>query len=142
MAMSMTIHATCIAIGDKGVLIEGESGSGKSDLALRMIDRGATLVSDDYTELAVSGERLIARPPSTIAGRIEVRGIGIVSVVHRHEIPVDLVVTLSEAPPRMPELAIVRQFLGIDIPQAVLDPRLPSAPIKVELALSRHILAA
>jgi serine kinase of HPr protein (carbohydrate metabolism regulator) len=61
--MSETVHATCVAIDGRGILIRGRSGAGKSDLALRLIDRGARLVSDDYTILAASGGRLRAAAP-------------------------------------------------------------------------------
>jgi serine kinase of HPr protein (carbohydrate metabolism regulator) len=80
-AKPSTIHATCVAIGGQGVLIMGPSGIGKSDLALRLIDRGATLVSDDYTEIELVEGALTGRPPATIAGKIEVRGVGIVTMV-------------------------------------------------------------
>ena len=67
---SETLHASCVAIDGRAVLIEGRPGSGKSDLALRLIDRGAKLVSDDYTVLVRERDRLFAQPPATIAGKI------------------------------------------------------------------------
>ena len=68
-----TIHASCVALGEQAILLTGPSGSGKSDLALRLLDRGAILVSDDYTVLTANRGRVVATAPATIAGRIEVR---------------------------------------------------------------------
>lgn len=136
--MSQTIHASTVAIGGHAVLIEGPSGAGKSDLALRLIDRGAMLVSDDYTVLSASQDGLLASPPATIAGRMEVRGIGIVSMAHVEPIAVALLVRLAEQVERLPETES-RSFEGVSVPAIALDPREASAPIKVELAL-RHLL--
>jgi len=86
------LHATTVAIDGLAVLIEGRSGSGKSDLALRLIDRGATLVSDDQTLVMRAGKMLRARAPATIAGRLEVRGIGILGFAHVDDVPVGLLV--------------------------------------------------
>src|SRR3546814_14236208 len=72
-----TVHATTVALDGTGVLLRGPAGSGKSDLALRLIDQGARLVADDRTALALEGGRIIARAPETIAGRTEVRGLEI-----------------------------------------------------------------
>lgn len=133
-----TIHASCVAIGDAGVLIEGPSGSGKSDLALRLIDRGAILVSDDYTDLFRNDGRLTARAPATIAGQIEVRAIGIETLPHRHEVDVALVVRASATPPRMPPDALSVDHAGGVVPMIELALLEPSAPIKVERALARQ----
>ena len=69
-----------MAIDGRAVLIAGPSGAGKSDLALRLIDRGFTLVSDDQTIVKRDGDRLLASAPPTIAGKLEIRGIGIVDM--------------------------------------------------------------
>ncbi|RMB55203.1 Hpr(Ser) kinase/phosphatase [Sphingomonas sp. PP-CE-3A-406] len=128
------LHATSVAIDGVAVLIEGASGSGKSDLALRLIDRGATLVSDDQTLVVRAGKLLLARAPATIAGRIEVRGIGIVALPHVDDVPVGLLVRVDGAVERMPERR-ARKIAGIDVRQFAVDPFHASAPIKVELAL-------
>lgn len=133
-----TIHASTVAIDGVAVMILGASGAGKSDLALRLIDRGARLVADDYTALDVSGDRLLASAPPTIAGRIEVRGIGIVPCPHVDGVPVALAVRIDPAPVRMP-LRATLTFAGVAVRCVALDPHLPSAPIAVELAL-RHDL--
>lgn len=132
---SETIHASCVAIGGRGVLIEGASGDGKSDLALRLIDRGAVLVADDYTACRRHEGALLAAPPETIAGRIEVRGLGVLEMAHVAPVPVALLIAIVDAPPRMPEGFRSRRIAGVDVPELDLAALQPSAPIKVELAL-------
>ena len=133
--MSVTVHATTVTIGDRAVLLMGESGAGKSDLALRLIDRGARLVSDDYTRLDDEGGVLVARSPATIAGKLEIRGIGIVAVPHEAQACVALAVRLG-AEERMPEPATL-VLAGVAVPQVTIDPRAPSAPIKIEWMMER-----
>lgn len=138
--MSGRVHGTAVAIGEAGVLILGASGSGKSDLALRLIDRGAVLIADDYVEVAKAGERLRLSPPSTIAGRIEVRELGIVALPWRRDVALALVVDLDAERFRLPE-PHVHAIEGIAVPRIAIDPRPASAPIKVELALNGEIAA-
>ena len=133
-----TLHVSSIAIDGRAVLIEGESGAGKSDLALRLIDRGATLISDDYTLLQRAGNELIASPPDTIACQIEVRGLGVLPMPYVEKIPVALLVRLTDAPERLPLEEEVRRIAGVDIREVAIDARTASAAIKVELAL-RHL---
>lgn len=133
-----TIHASTVSIGGRGVMLLGPSGSGKSDLALRLIDRGALLVSDDYTHIARSGSQLMASAPSTIAGRLEVRSLGIIPVDHIDDVAVALAVRLQHDSERMPERQ-VEHFLGVPVRLLFLDPRPASAPLVVEHAL-RHDL--
>jgi len=132
---SETLHASCVAIGGRAVLIEGLSGAGKSDLALRLIDRGGVLVSDDYTLVRRMGTRLIASAPATIAGKIEIRGLGIVAMSHQDDLPVALIVGLGEPVERMPDIDQSRTIAGIKVPHVVLPAIDASTPIKVELAL-------
>ena len=132
------LHATTVAIGGRGVMITGASGAGKSDLALRLIDRGAVLVSDDYTLLNRSDGLLLASAPATIAGQIEVRGVGILPLRHAGPISVAMIVRLARDVERLPE-PMTRLIAGVSIPEIAVDPREHSAPIKVELAL-RHLL--
>jgi serine kinase of HPr protein (carbohydrate metabolism regulator) len=132
---SATLHATTVSIKGRAVLIEGVSGAGKSDLALRLVDRGAILVSDDYSHVQRRDGRIIASPPATIAGKIEVRGLGIIDMPHAVEAPVALIVILGEPAARLPEPGEARSLLGLDIPLLALDGREASAPIKVEMAL-------
>ena len=130
----MLLHGTCVGIGGRGVLIAGPSGSGKSDLALRLIDRGAVLVADDQVRLTAMDGRLLATVPDTIAGKIEARGIGIVEMAHQSPMPVWLLVDLVGAVERMPE-RVTRELLGVRIPAVALNPFEASAPVKVGLAL-------
>ena len=119
------------------MLIVGPSGSGKSDLALRLIDRGAMLVSDDYTALEARGGRVIASPPANIAGRIEIRGVGITEQPCAAEAPVALLVEGGGTPERMPEPR-ERRLCGIILPEVTLSLLEASAPLKVEAALHIH----
>jgi serine kinase of HPr protein (carbohydrate metabolism regulator) len=128
------IHASCVAIGGQAVLLAGRSGAGKSDLALRLIDRGAVLVSDDYSEVRRRSGRLHASPPARLAGKIEVRGVGIVEMPHVPEAEVALFVDLDAPVVRMPEPA-TRRLAGVEVPLATLAALEASAPIKVELLL-------
>jgi len=139
------IHANCVAIGDHAVLIIGPSGSGKSDLSLRLIDRGAILVSDDYTRLHrddATGS-IIARPPATIAGRMEVRGLGILAMPYREQAPVALVVALAaEGEPPIERLPLAQQghaLCGQIISLVRLNAMESSAPIKLEYAFRASI---
>jgi serine kinase of HPr protein (carbohydrate metabolism regulator) len=135
-AGSETIHATCIALDGRGILLCGVPGSGKSDLALRLLDRGAKLVSDDYTVLKRRGEQLVASAPANIAGKIEVRGIGIVAWPAISEAPVFLCLALDQPVERMPEeKPDQRAWLGISVPLIALNALEPSAPLKAELAV-------
>jgi serine kinase of HPr protein (carbohydrate metabolism regulator) len=135
--VTATIHATCVAIGTRGVLLTGPSGAGKSDLAMRLIDRGAVLVADDYTLISQEDGVLIARSPATIAGRMEVRGIGIVARPSRAEAAVSLAVVLADEDERMPEPRTI-VLAGVTVPEIVIDPRWPSAPIKIEWVLAEQ----
>src|SRR5256885_2398180 len=87
-------HGTAVALEGEGVLLRGPSGCGKSDLALRLIDQGARLVADDQTELYIDGNDISMTAPVTIAGRIEVRGLGILNVPYLAHAPLRVVVDL------------------------------------------------
>jgi serine kinase of HPr protein (carbohydrate metabolism regulator) len=130
------IHATCVAIDGSGVLLRGPPGSGKSDLALRLIDGGAALVADDQVVLTTEDGGLIARPPDSIAGRLEVRGVGIETVAAVERAIVALVIDL--VPPgqvdRLPAPACCR-LLGVSMPRFDLAPFEASAPAKVRVAV-------
>ncbi len=134
---SETVHATSVAFGGHAVLILGPSGSGKSDLALRLFDRGFTLVSDDQTIVHRVRHRLIASAPATIRGRMEVRGIGIIEVEAAHDTEITLAVELTSDVPRMPDAGLERRFLGVAVPLVRLDATSASTPAKIALALAR-----
>ncbi len=133
---AVTLHATTVAIGGRGVVIAGASGRGKSDLALRLIDRGAVLVSDDYTLLSRVGDDVLARAPDTIAGKLEVRHLGILTLEAATDVPICLVVDLDAPPERMPPEGSTRLIAGLPVPVIALAGLEPSAPIKVERALT------
>ena len=130
-------HATAVAISGAGVMICGKSGSGKSDLALRLIDRGATLISDDYVHIRRTGGNLLLSPPANLAGKLEVRSLGILERDHLSGIALKMVVNLKENPDRFPMDKQVMNLLGISIPFCTLDAMESSAAIKAELALQR-----
>ena len=134
---SENLHASTVALDGRAVLICGPSGSGKSDLALRLLDRGFTLVSDDRTILSKQGDMIIATAPETIKGKLEVRGVGIVDMEMMSNMPVALVVELTSNIQRMPDDSRERLILGAGIPLINVDATTASAASKVELALDR-----
>ena len=133
----LRVHGTSVAIGGDGILLRGPSGSGKSDLALRLIDAGARLVSNDQTELARVGDVVIMQAPQTIAGRIEVRGVGILRVPTAAQAPLRLVVDLV-APDRVERLPEPQfcEVLQRSIPLLALAPFEASTPAKIRFALA------
>lgn len=132
----LLLHATAVAIDGRAVLLRGASGSGKSDLALRLIDAGARLVADDQSELCREGDSIIVRAPATIAGLIEVRGIGIMRLEALAEAPVALIVDLvaSEEIERLPA-RLSEAVLGLTLPLIRVTPFDASAAAKLRLAL-------
>jgi serine kinase of HPr protein (carbohydrate metabolism regulator) len=134
---SENLHASTVAREGRAVLISGPSGSGKSDLALRMLDRGFTLVSDDRTIIRKEGERLLASAPGTIKGKLEIRGVGIVEMESTDNVPVAMVVELRSDIERFPDDGLERLILGTAIPLISVDATTASAPSKVAVALDR-----
>jgi hypothetical protein len=138
MSDPVNIHASCVAIGNKGVLLLGKSGAGKSDLALRLIDGGAKLVADDRTLLFARNGALHAQAPAAIRGLLEIRGVGIVELPVRRQVRLALAVMLGREAERLPR----PQFwagpasLRMNLPQIALNARYASAPAKVRAALS------
>jgi HPr kinase/phosphorylase len=142
------VHGTSIRLGGHGLLITGAPGSGKSDLALRLIDQpgcstgrepmSARLVADDQVLIVRRGDRLLASPPPSLAGLLEIRGLGIVPLDHEPEAELHLAVRLAAAREieRLPELfGSAFTLLGIALPEVVLDPREASAPAKLRCAV-------
>ena len=134
---SETIHATSVALDGRAVLITGPSGAGKSDLALRLIDRGFTLVSEDQTIVRRDGDRLLASAPSTITGKLEVRGIGIVDMETVSDVPIALLAEITGEFARLPDESRERVILGVPVPLVSLDAMTASAQAKVAVALNK-----
>jgi serine kinase of HPr protein (carbohydrate metabolism regulator) len=132
---SETVHASAVAIAGRAVLIGGRSGHGKSDLALRLIDRGARLISDDYTFVRRIEGRAIASAPPTIIGKIEIRGVGLVELETEQDVPVALYIDLDATPERLPESGGALMLAGVSIPTVAMNGLEGSAPLKVEAAL-------
>lgn len=137
------VHGTCVVVGGCGVFIHGPSGSGKSDLALRLIDQPglgtgaaaltAWLVADDQVAITRCGDRLFAAAPPRLAGLLEVRGLGIVKVDHAPETEVRLAVRLADAESieRLPEKDAQLVLLDIAVPEIAVDAAAASAPARV-----------
>lgn len=135
--MSPPVHGTAVAIGGWAVLLTGKSGSGKSDLALRLIDRGAMLVGDDYVSICADGPTAGAK--SEIAGKIELRGVGIIEMPFTRSARLRLVVELGEDGERLPAGWPLAELAGFSIPKLKLNAFAASAPLKVEHALKSVI---
>lgn len=131
-------QATCVAIGNRAVLIEGAPGSGKSSLALALIDRGAVLVGDDSVLIEPRGERLIAHPHPATRGLLEVRNLGLLPFPVCEEAPVALVLVLDPQAPRFVEAAESATRAGIVLPLLRLAPEGPVQHRKAELALEHY----
>ena len=139
------VHATSVALKHKGrwhgVLLRGPSGAGKSDLALRLLEKGGRLISDDQTHLAIKRRRLVATAPKPLAGLIEARGIGILRLPRARllaEASVVLAVDLVSPGKveRLPE-PVREQFLGVSLPVVALAPFEGSSITKLHLALAQ-----
>jgi len=133
---AILVHATTVAIGGWAVLLRGPSGSGKSDLALRLIDAGGRLVADDQTRLWRDGDALLVAAPPSIAGLIEVRGVGLLRMaplpVARLALIADLVA--PQYVDRLPEPSSETIF-GLALPRVAIAPFEASAAVKLRLAL-------
>lgn len=129
-----TIHGTTVGVDGKGVLLRGAPGSGKSDLALRLIDHGAMLVADDRTVVERQGEQLIARAPKAIRGLLEVRGIGLVRMQTQASVRLALAVDLDLPPDRMPAPEST-SILGVALPLLRVSAFDSSTAAKIRLAV-------
>ena len=139
----VVIQASAVVIAGRALLIEGPPGSGKSSLALALIERGAGLIGDDAVTVSAEGERLIASPPPRIAGLIEVRGVGLVRLPLAPAAPVALILTLgSPEPARLPDLPLpTRVIAGVAVPVLAFDPGAIAPALRAEWALRQHGLA-
>lgn len=136
-------QASCVAIGGRGLLIEGPPGGGKSSLVLALLDRGATLVGDDGVMLEARGGVLIAQPHPAIYGKLEVRNLGVFEAEQHGwpvsgEAPVALVLRLDREAPRFIDFADSVNLCGIAVPVVQLWPDSPVLHLRAELALKRY----
>ncbi len=130
-------HSTSVVIEDLGILIRGQSGSGKSDLALRLIDSGATLISDDLTICKKIGDYLYLYPHSKTKGLLEVREIGIMTVPYVENIKLTLVVELvAEEFERIPR-QMNCSILGLKFPKIKIFGKGSSAVAKIKIKLNQ-----
>jgi HPr kinase/phosphorylase len=141
---SPTIHATAVLVGAKAVLIRGEPGSGKSRLALRLLETAGRelpfvrLVGDDRVYLESRAGRLVVRPPQELAGLLEVRGIGIVRVPFEAAAVVGLVIELGQPADRMPAAESRKAVLeGVALPRLAVPPGADPLPLAIEAGLGR-----
>jgi hypothetical protein len=137
------MQASAVSIDGAALLIEGPPGSGKSSLALALIDRGAGLIGDDGVTLAMENGGLIASPPPNIAGLIEVRGVGLMRLPLAPPAPVALILTLGgPAPARLPDLPLpTRVIAGVAVPVLAFDPGAIAPALRAEWALRQHGIA-
>ncbi len=134
---ALPYQASCVAVGGRGVLIEGPPASGKSSLALALIDRGAVLVGDDGVLLELRGERVWALPPPTIAGLLEIRNVGLARMP-AEPAPLALVLRLEPEAPRYVEAAEQIELAGVALSLIRLWPEAPVLPLRAEWALRMH----
>lgn len=138
----LVMQAGAVVIGGRALLIEGPPGSGKSSLALALIDRGAGLIGDDAVMLTRSGEHLVASPPPNIAGLLEVRGVGLVRLPVAPPAPVALILALGGvAGERLPESLPMRMIACAAIPVLAFAPGTIAPAQRAEYALAAHGLA-
>lgn len=124
----MQIHASCVSRDGAGVLLLGPSGCGKSDLVLRLLECGFVLVADDRVDISDA----IASAPEALAGLLEVRGLGILTLPHVKQSRLALAVALSSAGERLPEPS---RHATLDLPLVTIDPSAASAAARVGRAL-------
>jgi len=133
----MLLHATCVAVTNAAILLTGAAGSGKSDVALRLIDAGATLIADDQTLLTREGDTLIAAAPASIAGLMEVRHVGLLRLPFMASAPVALLVDLApmdEKLERLPEPDLIT-LLDIQVRRLRLPAFAASTAAKIKAAV-------
>lgn len=136
--MSFARQASCVAIAGRGVLIEGAPGSGKSSLALALIDRGAMLVGDDGVMLGPQDGRLMAAPHPNTTGKLEVRNVGLVDMPVSSPVPVALVISLDAQAPRFIESAAMITIGDVPLPWVQLYPESPVLALRAEIALRTY----
>lgn len=153
MSDTLRVHATTVSLNGTAVMIRGAAGTGKSDLALQLLEASgtglsgkniaATLVADDQTILRRDGETVLTSAPDSIAGLFEVRGHDVLNIGSVQNIPLVLVVDLRPASQieRLPQPEdMLTQILGLSVPNIAIDPAKPSAAARVRVAWARLAL--
>lgn len=135
---TLVLNASAVAIEGRALVIEGPPGSGKSSLALALIERGAGMIGDDGVTLTRKDDALIASPPPNIAGKLEVRGVGLVDLPVADPAPLALILKLGERGERLPEHLDRREFLGVAIPTLPFEPGTIAPAERALWALRKH----
>ena len=135
---SVLIQASAVAIEGRAIAIEGPAGSGKSSLALALIERGAVLIGDDGVKLVREADTVLASPPPNISGLLEVRGVGLVELATAPPTPLALILDLGERGERLPETVAQRELLGIGIPTLDFEPGSIAPAARALWALRKH----
>ncbi len=136
--ISKRVHGTSIALEDNGVLIVGRSGSGKSDLALRLIDSGGTLISDDQTLCLKRKNEIFLFSIKEIYGLLEVRGMGIIKVPYIENVKMKIIVSLVKTKSKQSNFKNKKKLFGLNFPYLEIDPNEISAVAKIKLKLNEE----
>ena len=131
-------QASCVAIEGRALAISGPPGSGKSSLALALIDRGAQLIGDDAVTLRLINEGIVAVPPPNIAGKLEIHGVGIVNFPLAPPTPLALILQLGSDGDRLPDVIKREEVFGISIPTLAFAPGDIAPALRAEWALAMH----
>lgn len=138
MTQNKLLQASCVAVNGQAIVIEGKTGSGKSSLALALIDRGAILIGDDGVQLEREANALIASPPPNIAGKLEIRHVGIAGLPITSAplaLAVELVDMRDASVPRFHDSLPRRNYMNVAIPYLAMPAHDHSLPLRVEWAL-------
>ena len=133
---SETLPAACVALGGRAVLIEARDAQARAELALRLVDRGGSLIAGEQTICQRQGSQLIACASSNDGGRIEVAGLGIVDLPSTERAPVDLLIQILDTPTLFPQ-ETTRRLAGVPVRVMTLAALDPAAPAKVAVALGQ-----
>lgn len=133
------LHASAVAIDGCGVMLSGPSGSGKSDLTLRLIADGAVLIADDQVAVRAHDGIALLNAPAALRGRLHVHGLGVLHFPHADNIPLRLWVEASEQVEPLPNLRQFRAVAGVRVPLLPLRLTDASTPVKIALAIRRLV---
>ncbi len=137
-AKKLLLGVSVVAIKGRALIIEGPPGSGKSSLALALIDRGADLIGDDGVSLERGNNRVFAAPPPNTSGLIEVRNVGLLEMNVAPPTPIALTINLEENAERLPERPMQREVFGVSIPALGFTLGTIAPALRAEAALRTH----